>query len=268
MSDNVDITPGSGKTILADEVTEGTLGTGVVQFMKIMDGTLNGTTKAAVGANGLAVDVGALKTDDAAFTPATDKVVMIGAFCDESATDSVDEGDGGAVRMTADRRLITAPLGYPFRCQTDITRPSDTTAYAANDALSDSTSAPTSGGFTFSSAARISGGGVLITDLFVASSLATGGLQGEVWIFNTSVTNINDNAAFAISDSEIKTVVAKIPFTTVADTNNALAHERGLAITAIPSGSANLRFLVKVKAAYTPASAEVITVTIAGLQIN
>ena len=41
----------------ADEVVDGTLGTVKVQFVKIMDGTLDGTTKALVGANGLAVSV-------------------------------------------------------------------------------------------------------------------------------------------------------------------------------------------------------------------
>lgn len=44
-------------------------------------------------------------SDDAAFTPGTSKVAMIGAQCDETATDSVDEGDAGALRMTADRQL-------------------------------------------------------------------------------------------------------------------------------------------------------------------
>lgn len=56
MSDNVLITPGVGKTIAADEVTDGTLGVVSVQYVKLMDGTLDGTTKAAVGANGLKVD--------------------------------------------------------------------------------------------------------------------------------------------------------------------------------------------------------------------
>lgn len=44
--------------------------------------------------------------DDAAFTPATNGVVMGGYFADETATDSVDEGDGGAARMTLDRKQI------------------------------------------------------------------------------------------------------------------------------------------------------------------
>ncbi len=56
MSDNVSVTPGAGVTIAADEVTDGTLGSVKVQYVKLMDGTLDGTTKASVGANGLKVD--------------------------------------------------------------------------------------------------------------------------------------------------------------------------------------------------------------------
>lgn len=44
-------------------------------------------------------------TDDAAFTPATSKVAMIGAQLDDTTPDSVDEGDAGALRMSANRNL-------------------------------------------------------------------------------------------------------------------------------------------------------------------
>lgn len=44
MADNVAVTAGTGTTIAADEVTEGTLGTVKVQVVKLMDGTINGTT--------------------------------------------------------------------------------------------------------------------------------------------------------------------------------------------------------------------------------
>jgi len=47
----------------------------------------------------------AVKTDDAAFTPATDKVLMLGAFADETTPDAVNEGDAGVVRMTLNRGL-------------------------------------------------------------------------------------------------------------------------------------------------------------------
>lgn len=46
-------------------------------------------------------------TDDAGFTAGTSKVSAAGFFADETATDSVDEGDVGAARMTLDRKLIT-----------------------------------------------------------------------------------------------------------------------------------------------------------------
>ena len=47
--------------------------------------------------------------DDAAFTPGTTKVAMAGYQADEASTDSVDEGDAGAARMTLDRKLIVQP---------------------------------------------------------------------------------------------------------------------------------------------------------------
>lgn len=43
--------------------------------------------------------------DDTAFTPATSRVVIAGAEFDDSAPDSVDEGDGGALRMSGRREL-------------------------------------------------------------------------------------------------------------------------------------------------------------------
>lgn len=46
----------------------------------------------------------AIKADDAAFTPGTTKVMVAGFQADETATDSVDEGDAGAARMTLDRK--------------------------------------------------------------------------------------------------------------------------------------------------------------------
>ena len=54
MADNIAVTPGSGKTVLADEVVDGTLGTGVAQFVKLMDGTLDGTNKLVITSSGAA----------------------------------------------------------------------------------------------------------------------------------------------------------------------------------------------------------------------
>lgn len=45
------------------------------------------------------------KADDSAFTVATTQVAPVGFLADETATDSVDEGDIGAARMTLDRKV-------------------------------------------------------------------------------------------------------------------------------------------------------------------
>ncbi|ANW00698.1 hypothetical protein [Bradyrhizobium icense] len=47
--------------------------------------------------------------DDAAFTAGTSNVNVAGFVADESSTDSVDEGDAGAARMTLDRKIIMTP---------------------------------------------------------------------------------------------------------------------------------------------------------------
>lgn len=47
--------------------------------------------------------------DDAAFTPATSRVMPVAYFADDTATDSIDEGDAGAARMTLNRKQIAQP---------------------------------------------------------------------------------------------------------------------------------------------------------------
>lgn len=50
--------------------------------------------------------------DDAPFTPGTSRVMPIGLQADETATDSVDEGDVGAPRMTLDRKQIVSAYAH------------------------------------------------------------------------------------------------------------------------------------------------------------
>lgn len=59
MPDNVAISAGTGTTVAADEIVDGTLGTVKVQYVKLMDGTLDSTTKIG-GANSLPVSLGSL----------------------------------------------------------------------------------------------------------------------------------------------------------------------------------------------------------------
>lgn len=54
------------------------------------------------------VSVENIFVDDSAFVVGTDNVGATGFLADQTATDSVDEGDIGIARMTLDRRVITA----------------------------------------------------------------------------------------------------------------------------------------------------------------
>lgn len=160
-----------------------------------------------------------------------------------------------------------SPVGAATICDLSITRPTDTNAYANNDVWANSTSAPTTGGFTFSNAARVSGGAGLITDLVVINSVAAV-LQGELWLFDSAVTAVNDNAAFALSDTDVLKLIGVIPFQTEAQPSNAVAHVADINALFVAVGSANLRALVKLKSAYTPGNAEVLTFRLKVRQLN
>jgi hypothetical protein len=143
-----------------------------------------------------------------------------------------------------------------------VTRPNDSNPYTANDAFANSTTVPTVGGFTLTSACRVSGGAGLITDAVITASAGTA-YQGEIWIFDQAVTAVNDNAAFTASDAEVQTIAGIIPFNTTDITAaNSISYVTGLNIGYTCVGTANLRFLVKILNAPTPGASEVLSVRI------
>lgn len=158
-------------------------------------------------------------------------------------------------------------VSIPVTLSTSLTRPSDTNVYAANDAFTTSTSAPAAGGLTLTGAARATGGSGRIRDLLITSSAdpATT-LQGEIWIYDQAVATVpNDNAAFAPALADRLNLVAIVPFTLASCAGGSgavgsVAQVIGLDVLFTCVGSANLRFLVKVKNAYTPISGEVLQV--------
>lgn len=252
MADDVAITAGAGTSIATDQIGAGHH----YQRVKITDGTADSEIHLFVA------------SEDVASAGGETGILAMATRKDTPANTSGTDGDFETLQVSGGK-LWVAPLGFFTTVSTDITRPADTNAYAANDCWSDSTSAPTSGGFTWTSAARKSGGSGIITSCAVATSNdASTLLSGEIWFFDTSVTNINDNTAFAVSDSEIKTYVGKIPFTMEDAGNNGSYYVNNLCMGFTCSGSANLRGLVKVKNAYTPASSEVLTVRLQILQID
>lgn len=112
---------------------------------------------------------------------------------------SSDDGTSQAAIIVSKQVTVTATY----------TRPPDTNAYAANDAISNSTSAPSV--LTFSGCARINaGGGAIVGAKLIMDEKNAIIADFHLWLFDTSPTAINDNAAFAPSTAETANVTAPI----------------------------------------------------------
>jgi len=107
---------GSGGTAAADDAdfTAGT--TSGTPVMGVYESSPTSVTDGDLGTVGLTqtramkvyvTGVQGSQTDDAAFTPGTSLVSVVGAEFDDTTPDSVDEGDAGALRMSANRNLYT-----------------------------------------------------------------------------------------------------------------------------------------------------------------
>lgn len=85
-----------------------------------------------------------------------------------------------------------------YESSTEITRPSDTTAYSAKDVLSDSTSAPTV--LTFTGCARVAAGSGYVCKgrIFTDSATALLGTVFRLHLYHTAPTAVNDNAQFPL----------------------------------------------------------------------
>lgn len=119
--DVLSVVPGTGATAMgkAVDAVAGATDTGIAALF-VRDDALTTLTPVdgdyapgrvdSTGALHVRVSAGGIAgiADDAAFTPSTSEVLPVGFHADETATDSVDEGDIGAARITLDRKQIMA----------------------------------------------------------------------------------------------------------------------------------------------------------------
>lgn len=149
------------------------------------------------------------------------------------------------------------------------TRPNDTTAYTAGDIINDSTSAPTV--FTFNNCVRFEGGSGIIGRVIIDDSAAQSTkLSAELWLFDTTYTPDNDNAAITPTDAEMQTVVAVIPISTsyVGDATSGAGGNVLLTSGVVNTpfkcaeGSKALYGMLVARNAYTPVAQEVFNIRI------
>lgn len=171
---------------------------------------------------------------------------------------------GGAANSTTNTIYVTETPRLINAVATAMVRPANTTAYVANDEISDSTN-PIS---------------ITVSDLNDAPVALTGGLlkttdtgpgafaiQIEVWVYNTNVAVGTDNAAFSAPAAGL---VAKF-------TGNFFATSDGSAAELLPiknfvpaapiSGGKTLKARVKTLTAFTPtANSTTFTLSLEGVQ--
>lgn len=75
------------------------------QVVKTVFDDTNDALQVSIVAGGGTIVLDSEIVDDSAFTPGTTSVIMVGATYDDTSPDSVNEGDGGAIRMSANRAL-------------------------------------------------------------------------------------------------------------------------------------------------------------------
>jgi hypothetical protein len=136
---------------------------------------------------------------------------------------------------------------------TEVTRPSDTTAYAANDAIAPTVTAV----WTFTGAARASGkSGAIVVAIAMCDNVANTA-RLEVDVYMTAPTAIADNAEATQLYTNKSIYLGTITFPALVKKTANSTMVTAYAFPALPfatSGSANLFGIVRTLDAFTPAS--------------
>lgn len=141
----------------------------------------------------------------------------------------------------------------------DLTRPANTDAYVAEDAISDSTTAPSP--VVFSGVGRTPGGSGYITKAIMQTSQTTFTGRLRLHLFNAAPTAINDNAAASIPDLDHRgTYLGKIDFPAgnlEGSADSAYAEVDDIVKSFVcAAGQKDIWGLVETLDAFTPASAQ------------
>lgn len=159
----------------------------------------------------------------------------------------------------------------------DITRPANTTTYAAADVIAESASAAEASVFTRCSATGSpSRGGVIRSVTITSSNDQTTKLNSDLFLFSAApVTFGNDNTAFAPTDAEMLTCVAAVhldgtaagnSFTGLTSSGNWIGVFGGLGLAfECAENDNNLYGVLVARNAYVPISAEVFRIRL-GIQ--
>jgi len=146
-----------------------------------------------------------------------------------------------------------------------LTRPANTTAYAAGDVLA----AADDSHLTFEEAFKVKklSGSISTARCHSSANVATKA-DLELWLFHTDITEVGDNEAFAPSDAAMLTLIGVIDFATAnwrigtvtsGGGGNAVCEVKNIGLALRGAGTTMYGVLVH-RGSYSPVSGEIFTV--------
>lgn len=166
------------------------------------------------------------------------------------------------MRASASEAHIGAVGGDTVAVSATFARPANTTAYAANDEVSNNATQASAAPMTFAGCARVNAGSGYVTKvrLFTDNKTVTNGTF-RLWLFNATPTMVGDNAAYALLYAERAAHVGYVDLTLQTEDGTASTGAQAIDATVrIPfvcaAASTALYGILLAKGAYTPASGQ------------
>lgn len=166
-------------------------------------------------------------------------------------------GNVDVASIAAGETHIGSVGGHIAVAADEFTRPADTNAYAAKDAVADSDSAPTA--LNFADVARANGGTGYITKAQLLTSQTTNTARYRLHLYTESITAVNDNAAQTVLYANRADYVGYVDFPAATTDGSDTAHSQNADVR-LPffteSDDADLYGYLETLDAFTPASAQ------------
>jgi len=156
-------------------------------------------------------------------------------------------------------------VNLAFKESAQITRPANTTQYSAGDVVTGTVSAA----LEFDVARENGGGGWINNVILVSDNAPAATGQFHIWIFTEAPTVAADNAAFAATDAELRTLVAILTLDMAEQTANGTAYQQSdprATYFVCAAADSSLYVIITDGNAYTPANGEVFDLTLFGTQ--
>jgi|GEM_PF-1287477 len=221
----------------------------------------------AFGSGGLLVESAALGAPEDVPAPddsgAHSLIALTKRLLSRYGAGSQAMADSLSVALAGDQ--VIAAGGVTARSRASFTRPADTAAYAAHDAMSDSLADPQP--LVLPEVARVAGGGgILLSARLTLGSAAAAGIAFRVWLLAEAPTPVADNAPYPLGFADEAKRIGFIDFFpetegSGSDCATAVVTGVNLPYRAAP-GSRDLYAAVVVKAAYTPVSAMAVSLEV------